>query len=283
MMADNSAPRSSVALLSDFGIDSPFAGTMRAVILSINPNAQIFDISHGVAPQAVEEGAFLLASVIRFLPEACICVAVVDPGVGTQRAALALQAGDRIFVGPDNGILSAVLDESDRAQCRGSDRASAISVPTAVGCVRLTNPKYFQNPVSHTFQGRDVFASVAGHLSLGVPLSAFGDPTDSLAVFPPWRAAFDANGNSTGRILSIDHFGNLVTDVLGQDLAAKSATVSVGGLRIGGLSETYHDASGLLAYVGSAGFMEIAVRDGNAAAMLGMRLGDAVTVTLGDR
>jgi len=282
MMDQDSPSRSPVALLSDFGFDSLFAGTMKAVVLSINPNAQVFDLSHGVTPQAVEEGAFLLASVIRFLPQACICVAVVDPGVGTQRAAVALQARGRIFVGPDNGILSAVLDESDRARCTSSDEAVAISVPASLGCVRLTNSRFFQSPVSQTFQGRDVFASVAGHLSLGVPLSALGDPHDSLVVFPPWRAVPDANGEMAGRILSIDHFGNLVTDVLGQDIAGKPAAVSVGGVQIESLSETYHGATGMLAYVGSAGFMEIALRDGSAAAVLGARLGDGVSVTLGE-
>jgi S-adenosylmethionine hydrolase len=281
-MARTSDAQRPIALLSDFGTESPYVGTMKAVILSINPAAKFFDLGHGVSPQAIEEGAFLLEAIQPYLPARCITVAVVDPGVGTARNALAIGAGDRCFVGPDNGVLSAAVPGGARESSKTAGQASPISVPASIACVRLTNPAYFRLPVSATFQGRDVFAPVAAHLSLGVPLSDLGDQADSIQVFPPWRAAPDAAGGLAARVVSVDHFGNLITDVPGEDVAGRTVRVEIAGHRIEGLSRTFREATGLLAYIGSAGFLELALRDGSAAAALDARRGDPVRITLGD-
>lgn len=267
-----------IALLTDFGWAGHFAGSMKAVILGINPAATIFDITHEIAPQAVEEGAFILGAVIPFLPEGAVCVVVVDPGVGTRRPAIALRTERGTFVGPDNGVLSAALDDEHRAAAKAPGRAGAIAVPPAYRAVRLSNRRYFHEPVSNTFHGRDIFAPVAAHLTAGVPFHDLGEPAATILAFPPWAAVRRPNGRLAGRILSIDHFGNLVTDVRTDDAGGALMSVGVAGLRIEGLSRSYQDGPEFVAYAGSSGYLEIARRNASAAAALSVRVGDAVEV-----
>ena len=151
-----------ITLTTDFGTRDGFVGVMKGVILNINPHANIVDITHDIAPQNIEQGAFLFANAVKYFPANVIHVVVVDPGVGSARRPIAVQLGKTFFVAPDNGVLSRITDHA--------------SLPIRV--VHLTNPAYWLPRVSATFHGRDIFAPVAAHLSLGVPLDALGEPID---------------------------------------------------------------------------------------------------------
>jgi len=261
-----------VTLTTDFGADI-YAAVMKGVILGINPRAVVVDITHSVHPQSVEEGAFLTQAAWPYFPQGSIHIAVVDPGVGTERRALALANSSGIFVGPDNGVLSAALLQGARP-----DEAGPVPVPQGLRAVALTNPAYFRHLVSATFHGRDIFAPVAAHLSLGVPLGEMGEPVEALYALPPFRARRLADGSLVGRVVHIDSFGNLVTDVLGEDLPGDRIAAEIAGRRVRGLSRAYQGGPEILALVGSSGYLEVAVRNGSAAALLGVGLGAAVTV-----
>jgi S-adenosylmethionine hydrolase len=269
----------SIALLTDFGAGI-YVGAMKAVILGIDPSATVFDITHDVPPQAVEEGAFLLAAVIPFLPPACICVAVVDPGVGTTRGALALQTPSLSFIGPDNGLLSGAFSDAQRSAAAATDAAepAPMPLPPAARAVRLSNTRYFRQPVSNTFHGRDIFAPVAAHLATGVPLDSLGPSVDEVLVFPPWRARAGPDGTLAGRVLSVDRFGNLVTSVRASDLPSSGMTVEIAGQHFQGLSRTYQEGPEFVLYIGSSGYLELARRDASAAEAIGARQGAPVLV-----
>jgi S-adenosylmethionine hydrolase len=266
-----------IALLTDYGLSGPYVGALKAVILGINPAATIFDLSHGIEPQAIEEGAFVLGQVAPYLPEGTVCVAVVDPGVGTARRAIAIRTSRGMFVGPDNGLLSAALDDKARGAAR-EPTSSAVPVPAGALAVELTNPAYFRHPVSATFHGRDIFAAVAAHLSLAVPLEAFGPALSDVQAFPPWRAVPQGDGSFASRVVYTDRFGNLVTDVRASDLPGTAVRVRIADRELSGLQRTFLDGPELVVYAGSSGFLEIARRNGSAADALGVIRGESVLV-----
>ena len=266
-----------ITLTSDFGLQDPYVGAMKGVILAINPAAAIVDISHGVRPQAIEQAAFLLGAAWPYFPPGTIHVVVVDPGVGTERRALALRTPQGTFVGPDNGVLSAALPDPVREEASGEDKAAEVGLPSGHRAVSLSNEAYFRHPVSSTFHGRDIFAPVAAHLSLGVPLEELGQPVERILALPPFRARRRADGSLAGRVIHIDAFGNLVTDVRCADLPPQPV-VEVGGERIEDVSTTYGEGRGLLAVIGSGGYLEIAVAGGSAARHLKADVGMPVVV-----
>ncbi|MEW5850889.1 MAG: SAM-dependent chlorinase/fluorinase [Myxococcota bacterium] len=257
-----------ITLLTDFGLRDPFVGVMKGVILGIAPNARLVDLSHDVPPQDIATGARMLAWSVRYFPAGSIHVAVVDPGVGSTRAAVAVQAGDQVLVGPDNGLFTAVL-RRHRLQ-----RA-----------VRLENPAYQRHPVSSTFHGRDVFAPVAAHLASGVPLEALGPVTTDvnlLDLSQPLRRGREL----VAHVVHVDTFGNLVLDLeveaLREAAAGGECRFRVGDRVIDGLSRTYADVreGALLAYPGSQDDVEIGIRNGSAARALGVGTGAEVIVEL---
>lgn len=263
-----------ITLTTDFGAADVYVAAMKGVILSINRQAAIVDITHAVRPQRVEQAVFLLQEAWPFFPEGTIHVVVVDPGVGTARRALAVKTEAGIFVGPDNGVLSAALPQEIRPP-----QASPVQLPRGYQAVALTNPAYFHQPVSTTFHGRDIFAPVAAHLSLGVPLAEVGEPVHSVFALPPLRAPRRADGSIHGRVLHVDTFGNLITDIHSQDIGDPlRTTVDIAGRRIIGLSHHYQERPGLLALVGSSGYLEIALPNASAAQELGADVGTPVTV-----
>ncbi|MDP2949243.1 MAG: SAM-dependent chlorinase/fluorinase [Chloroflexota bacterium] len=266
-----------ITLTSDFGLQDAYVGAMKGVILGINPAASIVDISHAVRPQAIEQGAFLLGTAWPYFPGQTIHVAVVDPGVGTQRRALALRTPVATFVGPDNGVLSAALPEEVREAVSGYGGPAPIELPEGYRAVSLANEAYFRQPVSTTFHGRDVFAPAAAHLSLGVPLEELGEPVEAVLVLPPFRARRQADGSLRGRVIHIDIFGNLVTDIRCEDLPER-VEVEIGGRRIEGVSSAYTQGEGLLAVTGSSGYLEVAVRSSSAARALAGDIGMPVQV-----
>lgn len=266
-----------IALLTDFGLDDAYVGTMKGVILRINPTATIVDLCHAVAPQAVAEGAFLLATSYRYFAPETIFVAVVDPGVGSERRPIALRTPRGTFVGPDNGLFGMVVRDFGVAMPRDGGRASLGGSPV-VGVV-LAEERYFLPNVSATFHGRDIFAPVAAHLSLGTPVEALGPPLTDLITLPMPRPEHRGD-RIVGHIVHVDRFGNLITDVTEDDLKQLiSPVVEAAGQRIVGISHHYAERTGLLALVGSSGRLEIALNGGSAAITLGLHAGDSIILS----
>ena len=263
-----------ITLTTDFGWVDGYVGTMKGVILGINPEVTLVDITHDIAPQNIEQGAFLFAESARYFPADTIHLVVVDPGVGSARRPIALQVGETIFVAPDNGVVTWALAHSRR-----------ILNDEPVRAVHLNRSQYWLPRVSNTFHGRDLFAPVAAHLSLGVPLGALGDPVDDWVRLPACATAFRAGDQLAGRVLHIDRFGNLITNIDAEMLSAMDRTrinVRIAGHQVHGIKGTYAEGAGgqVVALIGSGGWLEVALRDGSAAAALGARLGDEIFVTL---
>ena len=274
-----------IVLLTDFGLSDAYVGMMRGVIHSINPAAHVIDLTHGIGPQDVRHGAVVLADSFRYFPNSSIFVAVVDPGVGTDRAAILLETPNARFVAPDNGLLTLVCRQHDPSFGDAAEFAHS-PVPTGCRAWLLTNPDYWQHPVSATFHGRDVFAPVAAHLSAGASLDALGEPTPTITALSLPIPQPDGKTIS-GRVIFADAFGNLVTDITADLLHQVGATagnpnVTVAGQTITGLSRTFHDppGNGLRALIGSHGRLEIAVVDGSAAATLSVGGNASVELTV---
>ena len=273
---------------TDFGLADSYAGVMKGVALSINPDLRLIDLTHQVMPQNVSQGAFVLGVSYRYFPADAIHVAVVDPGVGTSRRPILLQTPHGSFVGPDNGLLSRILSDHlpDPSASPGT-----VEVPPALRAFHLTNPDYWLHPVSSTFHGRDVFTPVAAHLSLGVAPESLGEPTTQLTWLPLPQARVTPEGIG-GEIIYRDVYGNLISSIPATLLEGREiGEVRIRGRAIHRLSATFLDIGDsaqasisergpeLIALFGSHGYLEIAVPNGNAAAVLSAEPGEPVTVT----
>ena len=279
-----SGPPPIITLTTDFGLQDHYVAAMKGAILTINPTARLVDVSHAIRPQAIEQAAFVLAAAWPYFPPDAVHVVVVDPAVGTGRRALALRAAGVTFVGPDNGVLSAALPDDARTAAVESPngRPSApVDLPAGYRAVSLTNERFFRRPVSSAFHGRDIFGPVAAHLSLGVALEELGEPAEQIIALPPFRAHRRPDGSLRGRVLHIDGFGNLITDIRLEDLPSRNAVIEVAGRTIEGVSATYGLGADLRAVTGSSGYLEIAAPGGSAAALLKAELG--LTVVLRSR
>lgn len=266
-----------ITLTTDFGVSEHYVGVMKGVILSINPRAIVVDITHEVQPQRVEEGCFLLEATWPYFPAGSIHVVIVDPGVGTERRALALSTASGFFVGPDNGVLSAALPDSARPR---SPRpiARPTQLPAGYKAVTVSNPRFLRDPVSPTFHGRDVFAPAAAYLSLGASLDSFGEKLSSILALPLFKAIRKRDGTLEGRVVHIDQFGNLITSIRGADVAKSDVTVEIAGASIHGVARTYGSGEELVALIGSSGYLEIALPLGNAEQILDADLDMPVSV-----
>jgi len=259
-------PVAVVTLLTDFGLVDPFVAMMKGVMLGINPALQIVDLCHRVQPQNVRQAAFMLMTSCGYFPRGTIHVAVVDPGVGAGRRILACQTERFYFLAPDNGLLGPVLERE--GQCR---------------CVDVSNADYFLEHVSLTFHGRDIFAPVAAHLSLGVPLENLGPSASPAEVLHFAKPRRQDGETIVGEVLYTDRFGNLVTNLHEDDIKQVagedgSVHITVGRTTLEGLSLSYAaERPGiLLALVGSTGFLEVAVNLGSAQEFLGVDIGAPV-------
>jgi hypothetical protein len=252
-----------ITLTTDFGARDPYVAEMKAVILGLDPSVRFIDVSHEIAAHDVIEGALAVQAIAAVCPEGTIHVAVVDPGVGTRRRGLVVTAFGQFFVGPDNGIFTPALSGSDWQ------------------AFELRAAEYRRSAVSATFHGRDVFAPAAAHLALGVAAARFGP-----RVSDPMRVALPATrgvaGGVEGRVIHIDRFGNLVTSIDAETVerlarGAPALTVQIAGRRMP-VVRTYGDlaARGAGALVGAHGRLEVAVREGSAAARFRVRRGGAV-------
>jgi S-adenosylmethionine hydrolase len=269
---------STITFTTDFGYADPYVGAMKGVALGVNPDASLVDVSHAVEPLDVVHGAFVLANAAPFFPAGTIHVAVVDPGVGTERKALAVAAEGQVFVLPDNGLLTFLLRDAGALSCiaMGTPFLDPFAVPVPEGwsVIALTKDAFWRNPVSPTFHGRDIFAPVAAHLSNGVDIAVLGEGTDSIKCLnipvPQW------DGDSIeGRIVRVDQFGNLVSTI-SNNLVKTDARVLVADAVIAGLAPTFQAGVGLIALKGSSGYVEIAISGGSAAGALGAKVGDVV-------
>jgi len=262
-------PTPPLVFTTDFGLSDPYAGVMKGVALSINPDAHLIDHTHQISPQNVAQGSFLLGLNHRFFPEDAIHVAVVDPGVGTARRPVLLTTPWGRFVGPDNGLLSGVLK---RYLDSPPSTSGLAKTPPEITAVHLTNREYWRQPLSQTFHGRDIFTPVAAHLSSGIAPEAFGDTLDDL-FYLPMSLPRQQEGVITGQVIYQDAYGNLVTNIPARSLPASSQIeVRIEDQRISGLSRTFNDPrhgeARLIALVGSHGYLEVAVPNGSAARLL---------------
>jgi S-adenosylmethionine hydrolase len=255
-----------ITLTTDFGTDSPYVAQMKGVILAINPQATIVDVTHSVAPQDVAGAAHILADVCRRFPAGAIHVVVVDPGVGTDRAIVYAEVGAGRYLAPDNGVLTLVAER---------DAPSRL--------IRLAERRYWLEPVSSTFHGRDIFSPVAAHVSLGVGPESLGPNHERLVQLELPRPRVLAD-RIVGRIVQIDAFGNLITNIESTMLPAGRSRadlrVECQGRTEVGMVSVYAErhAGSLVALIGSGGRLEIAVVDGNASRTLSASVGEEVIV-----
>jgi S-adenosyl-L-methionine hydrolase (adenosine-forming) len=247
-----------ITLLTDFGLVDPYLAMMKGVILSINPDAVIIDVSHSIMTGGIAQAADMIRETYLFFPKGTVHVAVVDPGVGSGRRLLGVEAEGHFFVGPDNGVFWPVIKDSGEATV-----------------IQLTEKRYFLPHVASTFHGREVFAPVAAHISLGADLTEMGERIfDPIEINPP--SPYIASEVLHGEITRIDNFGNLITNIREQgleDFLGKSTPViSVGDLEINTLHKTYFDVEEgePLALINSSGVLEIAVNLGRASEYAGI-------------
>lgn len=256
-------PKRIITLTTDFGSTDHFVGVMKGVILGIHPGAEIVDITHDIKPFEVADGAFTVAQSYRYFPKKTIHVVVVDPGVGSSRRPLLVEAAGGYFIAPDNGVLSMIFAR-EKSRVR-----------------HITNERYFRKPVSRTFHGRDVFAPVAAHLAKGTPPAKFGPRIDDalrLAVDEPVRSG---EGRWTGVVLKVDRFGNLITNFSIDGLKSintRPFELKIGTQAITRLALTFTECppGEVFAVVGSSGYLEIATNQGSAAELLGCGAGAPV-------
>ena len=249
-----------ITLTTDFGQADGYVGAMKGVILSLCPEATLVDISHAVRPQAIQQAAYLLSTVVPYFPPGTIHLAVVDPGVGGDRRPIVVCSERAIYVAPDNGLLSLAL---------------ALDPPHLAVQIQPGGP------LSATFHGRDLFAPAAARLACGVDPQKLGPPIplSGLISLPGLRPQRQSGGSWLGQVFHVDRFGNLITN-LQPPVVDGQSSIRVGAARLAGLHRTFGDVAPgeLVAYVGSSGYLEIAIREGNAAGLLGVGVGDAVQV-----
>ena len=269
-----------ITLTTDFGLTSTYVATMKGVILNINPEAKLVDICHTIEPQNLLQASFAINTVYEFFPPKTVHLIVVDPGVGTERRAIILRTPQADFVAPDNGVLSYVIQRLSSFPWKDFAQLNEIELSPNMEAIHITKSEFWRLPVSPTFHGRDIFAPVAARLSLGYQPSDFGERIDKVRVLPLSRPHMTTNGVLIGHVLHIDSFGNLIIDIRHDDLPCRKQSLSItaGNNVINGLVSTYAEGKGLMALIGSSGYLEIAFKNGSAAAFLNARIGDQVVI-----
>ncbi|HDZ90080.1 MAG: SAM-dependent chlorinase/fluorinase [Deltaproteobacteria bacterium] len=260
-----------ITLLTDFGLEDPYVAMMKGVILAEIPAARVVDMGHQVKPGAVSRAAAIILETFPYFPEGTVHLVVVDPGVGTERRPIIVEASSHLFVGPDNGVFWPLIRLN--GQCR---------------IVQITETRYFRAEVSRTFHGRDIFAPVAAHLSRGAdPLDMGPIIADPVRIQVP--APYRKGGTLYGHVIRVDHFGNLITDIRFREIkdfaGDRGLLIRLGDLVIKGVRQTYADApqGEVLCLFGSSGYLEIAVNQGRASDRIGLDeeeiIGSEVRVT----
>ncbi|MBU8920874.1 MAG: SAM-dependent chlorinase/fluorinase [Bacteroidales bacterium] len=265
-------PSSIIVLLTDFGSSSWYIGVMKGVILSIAPQARIVDLCHNVSSQDVREGSFILGNSYRYFPVGSVFVCVIDPGVGGERKNLIIETDKHYFVGPDNGIFTPVFEDNRSLHVH-----------------QVTSDEYTLAGKGSTFLGRDLFAPVAAHISLGVDPSSIGPGLSTITTMPRSEPVIKDGLEIRGRIAYIDSFGNIITDISREALDSVFADstgarlkVVIGGRTVEGIKEYYgQEVSGrLMAVINSWGYLELAVNMGSAWEYLGLREKRSVSIVV---
>lgn len=253
-----------ITLTTDFGIRDAFVGVMKGVILNINPSATIVDITHGIPQGDLDAASFAIDQAYRYFPPETIHVVVVDPGVGTKRKILLAHADQRYFLAPDNSVLKYVFAQQPKFKARS-----------------VTNKKYFLSQTSRTFHGRDIFAPVAAHLSSGVSFEEFGPEIENV-VKGDIALPAKTDKRIVGEIVYIDNFGNCISNIAKSDVLSDNVEVNIKHFQFEKLSDSYaeHIHGEPLAIISSHDYLEIAVRDGNAAKILNIKKGEPVELIL---
>lgn len=254
-----------VTLTTDFGLKDHYVGTMKGVILSRCPRARVADITHEIPPFSIVPAAYAISQAAPYYPRGTIHVVVIDPGVGTERKGLAAAAKGQLFIAPDNGVLDIVL---------ARDPDAAIH--------ELTNTKLWLPEVSSTFHGRDIFSAVAAALAGGqAQLADVGPPITQIVRLEGLQPVETSPGLWRGRVLSIDHFGNVITNFLAEQFTG-SFSLAIKAVSITRVARTFGEAPAgePFAYPGSSGYIELAINQHNFAARFGTEFDDALTLTV---
>lgn len=259
-----------ITLTTDYGTNDHLVGVLKGVILSINPDVSIVDITHNVIAHDILDGALTIGQAYKYFPSKTIHLVVVDPGVGTARRPVLVAGDQHYFVAPDNGVLSSVYDQSE-----------------ALYAWNIISEHYFRQPVSNTFHGRDIFAPVAAWLSKSWQTASFGEAITDFVRFAIPKPK--ATGNTIkGIVLKVDHFGNLITNLTAADSPAFAAVdgkfmIKVGNGQVTKMVPTFAGGSAgeAVAFIGSSGYLEIAVNKGNASRTLGAARGVEVVAEVG--
>jgi hypothetical protein len=263
-----------ITLLTDFGSDDEYVGAMKGVMLSICPSVAVVDISHQLEPQDIAQAAYMVPAYFHYFPTGTIHIVVVDPGVGSQRAVLAVHFRQHFFIAPDNGVLSLLL----------ADQKSAT-------IIEVNKSEYFLKPLSATFHGRDIFAALGAHMAGGTKIESLGSGRriEEIVYLNGLRCQVTESGELIGKIVSIDRFGNLISNIDAVQLRdfcrsepSRQIQIAIGALTIRGMAKTYADAAAEapLALIGSRGYLEIALNCGNAQKQFKARKGDRIRITL---
>lgn len=264
--------RATITLTTDFGIDDHYVAVMKGVILGISPTATIVDVTHQVPAYDITEASFTVSEAWRWFPKKTIHVAVVDPGVGSARRPILVEAGGHYFVGPDNGIFAMVyqpmLERGERVRVR-----------------EITAEKYFRKPVSRTFHGRDVFAPVAAHLAKGVTPASFGKPIDDYLKLHSFWPRRTSKRVWTGQVLKIDRFGNLISNFAieeYEEIKTRPFELAIGTEKLHRLALNYAEVEPgePFVIVGSSGYLEVSVNQTHAARRLGCGVGAPIELTI---
>ena len=289
-MSGQSVPAPPIVLTTDFGTSDAYVGVMKGVILGINPRATVIDLTHEIAPQNLRQGSFVLGTNHLYFPTGTIHVAVVDPGVGTDRKPIVLETPAARFVAPDNGLLSEVIKGYLATSSADSFGSGRVTLPPELQAHELTNPRYRLSKVSNTFHGRDIFSPAAAYLSLGIPCEDMGPPVRDVTYAPLPQP--EVQGHIlNGEVIYIDRFGNLITNIevsalSDQRMDLRTARTQMGEREVQGISRTFHDPEStdsiqpdglqLIVLFGSNGYLEIAETDGHASESLGVGVGTGV-------
>ena len=253
-----------ITLTTDFGLHDAYVAATKGAMLAVAPDVSLVDVSHQILPQDVASGAYILFSAYRYFPAGTVHLAVVDPGVGSARRAIAVETPDYRFVGPDNGLFSGVFQRERKWNV-----------------VEIRNAAFFRSTVSPTFHGRDIFGPVAAHLCSGVPVAKLGPPVTDPIRLDFWTVQ-ERDDVVVGRIVHVDRFGNAISNVGRRRVGDGEVCVRVGENLFEGICRTYTDVpeGEALVLYGSEDTLEVAINRGNAAGKLGLRRGDRVTVDL---
>jgi S-adenosylmethionine hydrolase len=262
-------PHSTITLTTDFGTSDHFVGVMKGVITGIAPDAQVIDITHEIRPYDILDGAFVIAQAWRYFPKYSIHVVVVDPGVGSARRPILVEAGGHFFIAPDNGVLSLIYDATIDATT-----TSKAQVKAELKVRVISNPKLMAPDVSRTFHGRDIFAPAAAHLARGSPRSGFGELIDDYVRIADTKPRQLRHGVWSGMVFKADRFGNLITNFHIDhfaNLKTRAFELRAGDQRIHRLALTFSEVAigDLAIVVGSSGYLEIAANQASAASLLG--------------